>query len=124
MRAFITIATRVDRGAIAVVRIWGADAIRVVDSVFRPHRGGPLRDTPPGRLRYGRAGPGQGDEVVAVVLEGPQPVAEIHGHGGTAAIASVVRALQETGAVLADEDHGVARDTRGDRSTNSVSSSF
>ena len=74
MRAFITIATRVDRGAIAVVRIWGPDAIHVADSVFRPHRGGPLRDTPPGRLRYGRAGPGRGDEVVAVLIEGPQPI--------------------------------------------------
>jgi tRNA modification GTPase len=114
MRAYITIATRVDRGAIAVVRIWGPDAVRVADSVFRPHRGGPLRDTPPGRLRYGRAGPGRGDEVVAVLLEGPRPLAEIHGHGGTAAIASVVQALQAAGAVLAVDDEGVL-EAPGDR---------
>ncbi len=109
MRAYITIATRVDRGAIAVVRIWGPDAIRVADSVFRPHRGGPLRETPPGRLRFGRAGPGRGDEVVAVRLEGPPPLAEIHGHGGTAAIAAVVQALQEAGAVLADDEDFMAK---------------
>jgi tRNA modification GTPase len=115
MRAYITIATRVDRGAIAVVRIGGPDAIHVADSVFRPHRGGALRDTPPGRLRYGRAGPGRGDEVVAVVLEGPQPVAEIHGHGGTAAIASVVRALQDAGAVVEDDEEGDVLDAQGDR---------
>ncbi len=114
MRAYIRIATRVDRGAIAVVRIWGPDAVRVADSVFRPHRGGPLHDTPPGRLRYGRAGPGRGDEVVAVLLEGPRPLAEIHGHGGTAAIASVVQALQEAGAVLADDEEEVL-ETPGDR---------
>jgi tRNA modification GTPase len=104
MGAFITILTRLDRGAIAALRVRGPDAIEIVDRVFRPRRGGPLRETPPGRLRFGRAGPGRGDEVVAVRLEGPPPVAEIHCHGGTAAIAAVVRSLQDAGAVLADDE--------------------
>jgi tRNA modification GTPase len=104
MRTFVRILTRSDRGAIAVVRVWGPGAIEVVDSVFRPRRGGPLRSAPPGRLRLGRAGVGLGDEVVAVRLEGLPPSVEIHGHGGLAAVDSVVRALQDAGAVLAEGD--------------------
>ena len=65
-------------------------------------RGGRLGQTAPGRLRFGRAGRGQGDEVVAVRLEGAQPVVEIHCHGGIAAVASLVHSLQEAGAALAD----------------------
>ncbi len=92
------------RGAIAVVNVWGDEAVRVVDAVFRPSQGPPLSRTLPGRLRLGRAGIGLGDEVVAVRLDATTPVVELHCHGGPAAVAAVVRALEEAGAVQADRD--------------------
>ncbi len=47
-----------------------------------------------GRLRVGRVGSGLGDEVVAVVIEGEPPEVEIQCHGGSAAVALVVEALE------------------------------
>jgi tRNA modification GTPase len=86
------------RGAIAVIRIWGARAIEVADAVFRPNRGLRLAETPPGRLRLGRIGEGPGDEVVAVVLKSETPAVEVQCHGGEAAVALVVAALEAAGA--------------------------
>jgi len=90
------------RGAVAVVRIWGPGALDVADRVFRPARGAPLSATPPGRPRFGRAGAGLGDEVVALVVGaavpgGPVEV-ELHCHGGPTPVALVVDALVEAGA--------------------------
>jgi tRNA modification GTPase len=53
-------------------------------------------------LRLGRAGIGAGDEVVAVRLPGAGPTVEFQCHGGAAAVASVVRALEIAGAARAD----------------------
>ncbi len=86
------------RGAIALVRVWGPEAIRIADAVFRPLRGRGLAEIPPGRLRVGRIGEGLGDEVVAVVLPGPVPQVEIECHGGPAAVAMVLDALLAEGA--------------------------
>ena len=80
------------------MRVWGRGALEVVDAVFRPARGAPLAETPPGRLRFGRIGAGLGDEVVAVVVAGDPPEVEIHCHGGPAAVALVVEALVGQGA--------------------------
>lgn len=98
MGAYYRILTAEGRGAIAVVRVWGPGALQVADAVFRPARGGPLGDTLPGRLRLGRAGVGEGDEVVAVRLRDEAPVVEIQCHGGAAAVAAVVWALEGAGA--------------------------
>ncbi len=101
MKTFCRIVTAEGRAAIAVVRVWGPAALAVVDSVFRPHRGAAMGGTKAGRLRLGRAGVGVGDEVVAVLLEDSPPTLELHCHGGTAAVAAVVRSLQDAGAVVA-----------------------
>jgi tRNA modification GTPase len=85
------------RGAIAVIRVWGDEALAVADRAFRPRTGQPLRDTPPGRPRVGRIGAGTGDEVVAIVLGHEPPQVEIHGHGGPAAVALVIDALVAEG---------------------------
>ena len=61
-----------------------------------------LAETPRGQLRLGRIGHGLGDEVVAVVLEGDPPAVEVQCHGGAAAVALVVEALQAAGATTAD----------------------
>ena len=99
MNARYEILTAEGRGAIAVVRISGPEALAVADAVFRPYRGRTLGDTTPGRLRLGRAGVGVGDEVVAVRFDEPMPMVEIHCHGGVAAIAAVARSLEKAGAV-------------------------
>lgn len=106
MDAFFQILTAEGRGAIAVVRIWGSDMLALVDSVFRPYRGTSLSITAPGRLRLGRAGLGLGDEVVAVRLEDVTPTVEIQCHGGAAAVAAVVGALEAAGAVRANRGPG------------------
>src|SRR6516165_5333180 len=98
MNAWVRIMTSEGRGAIAVVRVWGEDAVSVADAVFRPAVGKSLAESSAGRLRVGRAGLGQGDEVVAVRLDTAIPTVEIQCHGGAAAVASVVAALQAAGA--------------------------
>ncbi len=114
MATFFRILTAEGRGAIAVVRLWGSRAIPVADSVFRPARGRSLGTSPAGSLRLGRAGIGVGDEVVAVRLPGAFPFVEFQCHGGAAALAAVVRALEEAGATRADP--GPSSDTTfGDR---------
>lgn len=85
-------------GAVGVVRLWGEGAPDVADAAFRPHRGGGLGTTPPGRPRVGRVGAGPGDEVVALVVPGAPDEVEIQGHGGPAAIAMVMEALVRAGA--------------------------
>jgi tRNA modification GTPase len=89
-------------GAIAVVRLWGPKAIEVAAAAFRPNHGGPLAPRTAGRLRLGRIGHGAGDEVVAVVLGGEVPIVEIHCHGGAAAVALAMDALEAAGARRCD----------------------
>jgi tRNA modification GTPase len=90
------------RGAIAVVRLWGPKAVEIAAAAFRPNQGSPLAPDTAGRLRLGRIGQGAGDEVVAIVLEARVPTVEIHCHGGTAAVALVVDALEAAGATRGD----------------------
>jgi tRNA modification GTPase len=95
------------RGAIAVVRVWGPGAVEVADLVFRPNGSVRLAQCRDGRLLLGRVGDGLGDEVVAVKLQSKPPIVEIQCHGGIAAIALVVRALDLAGAqpALASSSH-------------------
>lgn len=100
--AWVCVLTPNARGAVAVVRIWGTNALAVADAVFRPARGVRLAESARGVPRLGRAGEGLGDEVVAVVVDpvavgGPLEV-ELHCHGGPAPVALVVKALVEAGA--------------------------
>lgn len=94
----VAVLTAGGRGAIAVVRVWGDDALRIAGDVFRPLRGKRLDELPAGRLRVGRVGAGMGDEVVAFVVEADPPEVEIQCHGGPAAIALVLAAFQDVGA--------------------------
>ncbi len=98
MDAYVRIMSSEGRGAIAVVRVWGASAVEVVDAVFQPSRGKSMAETPVGGLRLGRAGLGLGDEVIAVRIPARTPTVEIHAHGGIAAVRSVVSALEAAGA--------------------------
>jgi tRNA modification GTPase len=94
----VSVLTAPGRGAVAVVRVWGAGAVSAADRAFVPARGGPLAASRVGRLRVGRVGLGTGDEVVAVVVEGEPPEVEIQCHGGSAAVGLVIEALRAEGA--------------------------
>lgn len=96
---FVSVLTGAGRGAIAIVRVWGAGAVAAADAAFRPHGKTSLADTPPGRLRVGRAGAGPGDKVVAVLdAERGRVEAEVQCHGGPMAVALVVAAIEAAGA--------------------------
>jgi tRNA modification GTPase len=86
------------RGAVGVIRVWGPSALAVTSSLFRQRRGVLLAEGDLGRPRFGRFG--DGDEVVALVLEGRPASVEIHGHGGTAAIASILGELEALSVVV------------------------
>ena len=97
--ATVTVLTAPARGAIAVILVWGRDAVEVADRAFRPARGARLVETAENAPRFGRIGAGTGDEVVAVVVSrGPTPEVEIHCHGGPAAVALVIAGLTAEGA--------------------------
>jgi len=110
--ARVCVLTPEGRSAIAVVRVWGPDAIAVADAAFRPRSGFGLAATEPGRLRLGRMGAGLGDEVVAVVLGGGPPEVEVQCHGGLAPPALVVEALVAAGAVRVSSEDWIARSGR------------
>ncbi|WP_165248445.1 GTPase [Paludisphaera soli] len=103
--------TPTGRGAVAVVRVWGPGALDAADAAFRPASGQGLAATPPRRPRFGRLGAGLGDEVVAVVLDGEPGGVEIQCHGGSAAIAMVVEALQGEGARIVEPEAILAAST-------------
>ncbi|WP_337174270.1 GTPase [Paludisphaera sp.] len=98
----MAVLTPAGRGAVAVARVWGPDALATVDAAFRPMRGKPLAETPPMRPRLGRLGAGLGDEVVVVILDGEPGGVEVQCHGGSAAIEMVLRALADGGARLVE----------------------
>lgn len=86
------------RGAVGVVQIWGASALAIASELFHPARGPSLATGATDRPRFGRfAG---GDEVVALILDGQPPAVEIHGHGGTAATAAILAALEARGVLI------------------------
>ena len=98
-------ATPPGEGAIAIVRISGGEARRLLSEIFRPAHP-PLR---PRVLSYGRVTDGEEDfdEVMAVLLPGPESytredVAEIHCHGSEAVVSRILRLLLSRGARPAD----------------------
>ncbi len=97
------------RGAIAVIRVWGEDAVQVVDRAFRVSQGPSIAQTADGRLRFGRIGPGIGDESVAVILSRNPPEVEIHGHGGSAVTSITLAALAHEGAKVVASEAAVRR---------------
>jgi len=94
----VAVLTPDGRGAIAAVRLWGPDAVPIASRVFRPTQGPKLDATPPGVVRFGRAGDGPGEEVVAVVTADDPPEVEVHGHGGPVAVRRLVAAFVAAGA--------------------------
>ncbi len=100
--AQVALLTAQGRGAIAVLRVWGPDALAVCEAVFQPLQGRGLSEGQVLRARVGRIGMGVGDEVVAIVHPGEPVEVEVQCHGGNAAIALVRESLVAAGATAAD----------------------
>ena len=96
-------------GGVAVIRITGDGARKVLGSVFTPAGGGSVFDRPAREAVYGTLRRSDGaavDRVVATFFEGPhsftgEDVAEISCHGGVAVTAAVLETVLEAGAVQA-----------------------
>jgi tRNA modification GTPase len=95
-------------GALAVVRLAGVGARRILEQIFRPHASRPIADWPEDRLCFGRIY--DGDELIdqAIVAVGP-PVdgaageqVDIGVHGGVRVVQRLGLCLQRMGATLAD----------------------
>ncbi|WP_152052315.1 GTPase [Tautonia marina] len=106
---FLSLLTSPARGAIAVLRVWGEGAVEAADRVFRPHRGVRLAESSARRPRVGRVGRGTGDEVVALILKDNSRLDEVEFqcHGGPAAVAMVVEALEQVGVCQRSADDWV-----------------
>ncbi|MBQ8954888.1 MAG: tRNA uridine-5-carboxymethylaminomethyl(34) synthesis GTPase MnmE, partial [Clostridia bacterium] len=109
MSTIAAIATARGEGGIAIVRVSGGEAERILMEAFRPagkKSGRPLESH---RLYFGRLTDGAGgviDEVMAVLMRAPrsytrEDVAEIHCHGGSAAANRALERVLELGAVPA-----------------------
>ena len=101
------IATAPGAGGIAIVRLSGGEAERILKSMFIPANRRESFESH--RLMYGRAVGPSGetlDEVMAVLMRAPstytrQDVAEIQCHGGSASANGILRRATELGARLA-----------------------
>ncbi|MDB5349797.1 MAG: small GTP-binding protein domain protein [Planctomycetota bacterium] len=114
LRPSATVLTGSGRGAIAVIRVRGENAVTVASELFQPVRGRPLSETPAGRPRFGRFGAERGDEVVALIVDGHHPQVEIHGHGGIAATRLVLDALASRGVEILTAPDEIPRRTWAD----------
>lgn len=83
--------TPAGRGAVAVVAVEGPRAIALVDRHFASATGRRLADQRAGRVVFGRFGPPPGEEVVVRLLS--PAAAEVHCHGGRAAVERVAAIL-------------------------------
>lgn len=101
------LATAPGPAAIAIIRLSGSDARRILAEVVRPHRPGNWRNR---QVRYGHVIAADGtviDEVLAFFIRAPytytgEDIAEISCHGGAVAVQLVIARVIAAGARLAN----------------------
>ena len=109
MSTIAAIATPRGEGGIAIVRVSGEEAERVLKGAFRPAGHKKAFEYESHRLYFGHVIDDEGgviDEAMAVLMRAPrsytrEDVAEIHCHGGNSAAERVLRRALELGAVPA-----------------------
>jgi tRNA modification GTPase len=96
--------TPAGRGAVAVVRVAGPGAATIVGRHFDAATGKPWNASTPGRIAFGRFRPtpqsDQGEELVIVARTSDD--VEIHGHGGRAAVDTILQSLAADGCRIVD----------------------
>jgi tRNA modification GTPase len=83
------------RGAVATLRVEGANAVEAVQAQFHARNGRPLAAYPVDRLVIGHFGGDKGEEVI--VRRCADGAVEVHCHGGLAAVAMIEEALGAAG---------------------------
>ncbi|NLY54512.1 MAG: tRNA uridine-5-carboxymethylaminomethyl(34) synthesis GTPase MnmE [Firmicutes bacterium] len=104
------IATAPGESGIGIVRLSGAQAFSILQTVFRDRRGRARRQFAPRRLYLGYIVDNEGrhlDQVLAVYMPGPysytgEDVVEINAHGGALVLKEILLLLLEHGARLAE----------------------
>jgi tRNA modification GTPase len=91
----VAVLTPSGRGAVAVVRTEGPQALAVVDAALHRPDGRTLTDFPLGRVVVGHWATAAGEEVV--VCRFSDDTIEVHCHGGAAAVEAVVARLLDGG---------------------------
>jgi tRNA modification GTPase len=96
--------TPAGRGAVAVVRVTGPAAATIVGRHFDAASGKPWNAATPSRIAFGRFRPtpqsDQGEELVVVARTSDD--VEIHGHGGRAAVDTILQSLAAYGCRIVD----------------------
>lgn len=95
------------RGAVAVIRVWGTGTTTLVDRMFSPAAGGSLAGFALQRIVFGRWH-GEADSSSTDAKSGEELVVchrdiddlEIHCHGGAAASAAILGALEAAGCAI------------------------
>ncbi len=104
METYVLQMTARAMGAIGVIRIWGEEAAKVVDSVMAKTGAGTMAVGKVRRVRVGK--PTVIDDAVLIKLgEGEF---ELHTHGGIAVMAAVLAALKEAGAEIVETERAIA----------------
>ncbi len=110
----VALSTPRGKGGVAMLRVSGADAVRICESVFEPCQGKPLSDIPARYATYGRiyAMDANGERVeiddgVASVFRAPasftgEDTVEISCHGGILLTETVLSAILAAGARAAE----------------------
>ncbi|MCH9045356.1 MAG: tRNA uridine-5-carboxymethylaminomethyl(34) synthesis GTPase MnmE [SAR324 cluster bacterium] len=105
----VAIATPLGVGGVGIIRLSGKEALPLVDGIFRPAGGSSLAQAESHHLLYGwieRDGRPV-DEVLAVAMRAPrsytrEDVVEVHCHGGTMVLRTVLEMAIHGGARLAE----------------------
>ena len=97
----VAVLTPPGTGAIATLEVAGGQAWEIVRKIFRPANGKPLPESPVlHRTWFGTIG----DEVILAVKQiEPEPVMEIHSHGGPQVVKWLLQQFEQSGAKPADE---------------------
>lgn len=94
-RTAVIVLTPAGRGAVATIRVEGAEATRLMAENFLPATPRPLEGQPVNKILFGRWGSTTGEELV-VARRAPDAW-EVHSHGGTAAVRQIVESLVASG---------------------------
>ncbi len=102
-------ATAAGHGAIAIIRISGPEALKVLARIFTSHKGAKYAELPARRMLFGTISSSEGeliDEVLAVAFPGPgsytgEDSAEIYCHGSQYIVAELLKVLMSCGVRLA-----------------------
>lgn len=106
----ITVLTPTGRGAVASLLLEGLSVLDEPEPLFFAANGRPLRTQPINRICFGRWGREAPEEIVACRIA--EDAAELHCHGGDAAVARIVADLRSRGMACSKSPFAPQKDVR------------